>query len=84
MSLISVSLPEENQGNRPYVQGQWNGSHWLLDGGKLMEYTAWTAGTNVKDFDSGDCIKLYPELMRITVSKCTKLRPVICAYDLML
>ncbi|XP_055999803.1 uncharacterized protein LOC125656589 isoform X1 [Ostrea edulis] len=78
LKRLMVSVPEENQGNKPFIQGQWNGSHWVLDDGKPMEYTT----LPVKNFDSGDCLKLYPNVKQIAVSKCSRLRPIMCAYDI--
>ncbi|XP_048743151.2 uncharacterized protein LOC125656589 isoform X2 [Ostrea edulis] len=78
LKRLMVSFPEENQGNKPFIQGQWNGSHWVLDDGKPMESTT----LPVKNFDSGDCLKFNPDTMQIAVSKCSRLRPVVCAYDI--
>ncbi|XP_061179470.1 uncharacterized protein LOC133188106 [Saccostrea echinata] len=80
LETLMFSLFDEinkSNANKPYIQGIWNGTHWLLDDGKPLEYTMkWSTNTDLSKLEYGDCLSYYPRHNKIAFSNCKSSRPI--------
>ncbi|XP_062566473.1 uncharacterized protein LOC134228795 [Saccostrea cucullata] len=69
--------------NKPYIQGHWNGSDWVLDDGKPLEYTIqWIPRTDLSHVMYNDNLRYFPSRDKIGFCSGVLSRPIFCAYDI--
>ncbi|XP_061179469.1 uncharacterized protein LOC133188105 [Saccostrea echinata] len=69
--------------NKPYIQGRWNGSHWVLDDGKPIEYNIeWTPRTDLSEANYNDNLRYFPGRNKIGFCNGNLIRPIFCTYDI--
>lgn len=75
-SLSNVSLPDISY-TRPFIQGFWDGTDWILDNGTPLVYTNWETG-EPQNTDTNRYIRLRKEKWRTSID--LNIRPVFCSY----
>ncbi|XP_062566483.1 uncharacterized protein LOC134228806 [Saccostrea cucullata] len=84
-TLMCSLFDDDNKSNanKAYIQGRWNGTHWVLDDGKAMEHSMqWTTNTDLSKLQYGDRLSFYPKGHKIAINNGNLARPIFCAYDI--
>nr|XP_034327630.1 uncharacterized protein LOC117689780 [Crassostrea gigas] len=75
-TLLNIPFPGTSY-TRPFIQGFWDGTDWILDNGTPLVYTNWETG-EPQNTDTNRYIKLRKGKWRTSLD--LNIRPVFCSY----
>ncbi|XP_052706385.1 uncharacterized protein LOC128181872 isoform X2 [Crassostrea angulata] len=75
-TLLNIPFPGTSY-TRPFIQGFWDGTDWILDNGTPLVYTNWGTG-EPQNTDTNRYIKLRKGKWRTSLD--LNIRPVFCSY----
>lgn len=77
-TLLNIPFPDTSY-TRPFIQGFWDGTDWILDNGTPLVYTNWETG-EPQNTDTNRYIRLRKGKWRTSID--LNIRPVFCSYKL--